>query len=127
MHIDEAALLRDSDLIGQLLDTFVAAQFRADFAASAIRPRMYHVRAEGGRHEVDLLFELTAGRVIAVEVKAAAAVEQHDARHLVWLREALGERFVYGLILHTGPALFELDERIVAAPISTIWTRPPAA
>jgi predicted AAA+ superfamily ATPase len=123
MHIDEAAVLRDADLIGQLLDTFVAAQFRADFAASAIRPRMYHVRAEGGRHEVDLLFEMSAGRVIAVEVKAAAAVEKHDARHLIWLREALAERFVYGLVLHTGPALVELDERIVAAPISALWTR----
>jgi hypothetical protein len=84
---------------------------------------MYHVRAEGGRHEVDLLFEMSAGRVIAVEVKAAAAVEKHDARHLIWLREALAERFVYGLVLHTGPALFELDERIVAAPISALWTR----
>ena len=126
MHTDEAGVMRDSDLLGQLLDTFVAAQFRADLAASPSRPRMYHVRTEGGRHEVDLLFEMTAGRVIAIEVKAAAAVDRKDARHLAWLREMLGERFAYGLVLHTGPGLFELEDRISAAPIGTIWTRPAA-
>ncbi len=60
--------------------------------------------------------------MIAIEVEADAAPGQRAGRHLKWLRNRLGDRFVAGVVLHTGPRAFELDERIVAAPISAIWT-----
>jgi hypothetical protein len=41
--------------------------------------------------------------------------------HLRWLREELGERFLAGVVLHTGPRIYELDEKIVAAPIAVLW------
>jgi hypothetical protein len=44
-----------------------------------------------------------------------------DARHLEWLRERLGERFLAGAVLHTGPRPFRLSERICALPIATLW------
>jgi hypothetical protein len=37
-----------------------------------------------------------------------------------WLRDELGDRFASGVVLHTGPSAFELADRIVAAPISTL-------
>lgn len=40
---------------------------------------------------------------------------------LAWLRDTLGASFVQGVLFHTGPRAFVLDERIVALPISTIW------
>jgi len=95
---------------------------RRGLPACPSRPRMYHVRTEGGRHEVDLLLELSGHRVIGIEVKAAAAATLHDARHLEWLRDQLGERFVHGLVMHAGPRMFELSDRITAAPISTLWS-----
>ncbi len=45
----------------------------------------------------------------------------NDARHLAWLRDAIGESFVNGLVLHTGPGLFGLGDRITAAPIGMLW------
>jgi hypothetical protein len=59
--------------------------------------------------------------LIALEVKATAAPGESDAKHLVWLREELGDRVVAGVVLHTGPRIYELDERVLAAPISTVW------
>ncbi len=56
-----------------------------------------------------------------MEVKASAAPKSYDARHLKWLRDELGHRFVAGVVFHTGPRVFDLDDRIVAAPICTIW------
>ena len=44
-----------------------------------------------------------------------------DARHLEWLRDAMGDRFTGGVVLHTGRDTFELSDRIPAAPISTLW------
>jgi hypothetical protein len=43
-----------------------------------------------------------------------------QARNLVWLRDRLGDTFVGG-VLHTGRHVYRLDDKIVAAPICTIW------
>lgn len=104
-------MLRDGDLLGRVLESFVVAQIRAELPACASRPRLYHLREEHGRHEVDLLAELGAGRLVAFEVKAGAA-DLGAARHLTWLRERLGSRFARGVVFHTGPRAFELDDRI---------------
>ena len=76
--------------------------------------------AVDGRHEVDLLAELRAGKLVAFEVKAGAA-DLPAVRHLTWLRERLGERFARGVVLHTGPRAYELDDRIIALPICALW------
>lgn len=64
---------------------------------------------------------LSGGRVVAIEVKAAAAPTVADAKHLAWLRDRLGDRFLAGVVFHTGPRLYRLGERIVAAPIAALW------
>jgi predicted AAA+ superfamily ATPase len=121
LRLDAGAVLRDGDLLGRLLDTFVAAQLRAEGATGETRPRLYHLREEHGRHEVDVLAEIGGQDVLAFEVKADAAPDRGAARHLAWLRDRLGERFLGGVVFHTGPASFELDKRIAAVPICAIW------
>ncbi|MFN2539288.1 MAG: hypothetical protein ABR549_14220 [Mycobacteriales bacterium] len=34
---------------------------------------------------------------------------------------AVGERLRAGVVLHTGPSAYQLDERILAAPICAAW------
>jgi predicted AAA+ superfamily ATPase len=121
LRTEVAGVMRDGELLGRVLDTFVAAQLRPELAVSASRPRLHHLRTAQGRHEVDLLGELAGGRLIGIEVKAGASPTAGDARHLAWLRDQLGERFAAGVVLHTGPRLYGLGERIVAAPICTLW------
>jgi predicted AAA+ superfamily ATPase len=121
IRADVDGVVRDGDLLGRVLDSFVAAQLRPELESSAERARLYHLRTKGGEHEIDLLFELGGFRVIAVEVKAASAPDPAAARHLEWLRHELGDRFVRGVVLHTGPREYQLGDRIVAAPISTLW------
>jgi predicted AAA+ superfamily ATPase len=99
----------------------VAAQLRAEAAVADARPRLHHLRTEGGRHEVDLLAELAGERLIGIEIKAGAAPDRADAKHLCWLRDEYDTKFVTGVVFHTGPRIYELDDRIVAAPISTLW------
>jgi predicted AAA+ superfamily ATPase len=121
LRLDGRGVMSDGPLLGRVLDTFVAAQIRPELDVSEMRPRLYHLRTEQGRHEIDLLAELAGQRVIALEIKAGAAPGRRDARHLVWLRDELGDRFLAGVVLHTGPRAYRVDERIVAAPISTLW------
>lgn len=121
LRLDVPTLMRDSDQRGRILETFVLAQLRPEVATSTSRPRLYHLRTEEGRREVDILAELSGGQVIGIEVKAGAAPDEGEAKHLKWLREELGDKFAGGVLFHTGPRIFELDERIVAAPISALW------
>lgn len=60
-------VLRDGDLLGRVLDTFVAPKAK-------------------------------------------------DTAHLAWLRDALGDRFIAGVLFHTGPRTYHLAERITAHP-----------
>lgn len=118
--VETADVLADGDLLGRLLETFVVSQLRADLPRSP-NIRLSHLRTEAGRHEVDIVAELSAGRVIGIEVKAAAAPRPDDARHLAWFRDRVGEPFVLGVVLHTGPSAYRLGERLVAVPICSLW------
>ena len=122
LRMDRRSVLRDGGVLGRVLDTFVAAQIRSELPVSGLQPRLFHLREKNGRHEVDLLAELGGDRVIAFEVKASAAPNRSDAAHLEWLRERLGDRFVAGLVLHTGPSAFSLSDRVAAVPIASLWT-----
>ena len=123
LRLDVNGVLRDGDVLGRLLDTFVASQLRAELPTTVSRPRLHHLRQQQGRHEVDLLAEQAGGTVIGIEVKAAAAPTARDARHLTWLRERLGDGFAAGVVLHTGPRVFRLGDRIMAVPICSLWDR----
>jgi hypothetical protein len=65
--------------------------------------------------------ELGGGKVIGIEIKAEAAPDRVSAKHLIWLRDELRERFLRGVVLHTGPGVYQLEDRIEAAPICAIW------
>lgn len=117
-----SAVMRDGDLMGRVIETFAVAQLRAEAAASDLYPRLHHLRDAQGRHEVDVIAELDGQRVIGIEVKSTGVPKAAHARHLRWLRDRLGSRFVAGVVLHTGPRSFTIDEQITAAPISTLWS-----
>ena len=121
LGLDTTLVLREGDLMGRLLDTFVVAQLRAELATSATRPRLYHVRQQQGRLEVDLLAELAGGRLVAIEVKVDSAPSPDAARHLATLRDLYPETFVAGIVLHTGPRAYGLGDRLFAVPISSLW------
>ena len=113
--------LADGEIFGRLIDTFALAQLRPEAALSIERCRLYHLRADSGRHEVDLIVERDAGRILGVEIKAGAAPDAEDAKHLVWLRDELGDRFIAGAVLHTGPGIYPLSDRIFAVPLCALW------
>jgi predicted AAA+ superfamily ATPase len=119
--VDTRAVLADGVLLGKVLESFVLSQLRAELPVCRTRPRLYHLRQEQGRREVDIVAELGAQRIIGIEVKAGAPTPA-DARHLTWLRDEYGDRFVAGIILHTGPLTYQLAERVTAAPIATLWS-----
>jgi hypothetical protein len=121
MGAHTAEILRDGDLLGRILDTFVVGQMRSKIVALGGDSRLFDLRTEQGRREADCLVEWADGRVITVEAKADAAPSGDAARHLVWLRDRLGKRFVARVVFHTGPRAFRDEERVVMLPICAMW------
>jgi uncharacterized protein len=121
LGITEGDVLTDGDLLGRLIETFVVAQVRAECALMTPTPRLHHLRTNEGR-EIDLVIEVGARRLIAIEIKATATPDTGDARHLRWFRRELGDQQVTTILLHTGPETLTFDDGTVAAPISALWT-----
>lgn len=119
--VNEHEIVRDGDLRGRWFDAFAVMQLRAELAAASPKRTMHHLRIEGGRHEIDLVVDLGRGRLFGIECKAGAAPTREDARHLIWLRDQLGRNFAGGVVLHSGRAVVELDDRIGAVPLSAAW------
>lgn len=115
-------ILDDAALLGRFFDAFGAAQLRPELALMDPQPLTYHLRTQGGRQEVDLVFDLGRGQAIGLEFKAASVVDKADAKHLFTMRDDLGDRFLAGAVLHSGPGLFELGDRVYAIPLCAIWS-----
>lgn len=120
--LDAATILGDGDLLGRTMDSLVLSQLRPEVALEPFGVRLHHLREESGRQEVDIVAEMPGGRVVGLEVKAGSNPTGSDGKHLRWLRDKLGARFVSGAVLHTGTEVFQLDDRVLALPIATIWT-----
>ncbi len=63
------------------------------------------------RHLVDISLLQT---LVGVDARRAA-------RHLATFRDLFPDRFVGGVVFHAGPNRYRISDRIVAAPISTLW------
>lgn len=125
LYADEQTLTRDATLIGQLFETFVAAELRTYVETAHERTEMFHARDRDG-HEVDLVFE-RRGQIVALEVKSSTTVSSPDAKGIRWIRDQVGDRFQFGAVLYAGEVPFRLDHDIWALPISYLWQAPEAA
>ena len=121
LRVDARTVIRDARLVGSLIDSFVAAQLRTELVIAGSSAAMAHLRQADGRHEIDLVLEGPAGRIVGIEIKAASAPTPAMAKHLCWLRDELGDQFACGVLFHTGPRPFQLSERVWALPIAALW------
>jgi predicted AAA+ superfamily ATPase len=121
MGLSPDALARPGNAAaGTLLESFVVNEIVKLRDASGSEATAYHFRDRDQR-EVDLLLEVPDGRVVAVEVKASASVDEPDLRHLKYLQDRLGDRFVQGIVLYTGRRPLSFGDGLMALPINLLW------
>lgn len=117
---DEQRIANDDRVTGPALETFVAMEIVKHASWSAAAPRVYHFRDRRGA-EVDLVPEDRSGRVAAIEVKAKVSSAGADRRGLEMLRDAAGDRFLAGAVVHPGERTLPLGDRLWAVPIGALW------
>jgi predicted AAA+ superfamily ATPase len=121
LDVDTAGVFTDGAVLRRLLATFVTQQLRVEADAGQSRPHLFHLRDKQARHHVDVVVEYADGGVVALDFSASAHPDDKEFRQLRWLRDRLGGRFVGGVLLCTADAPAEVDDRVRAASISTIW------
>ncbi len=107
---------------GRLLEAFVCQELRKQITWSRRQPRLYYYRTVSGR-EVDFVLEARDGRVVGIEVKAAAAVRAADFRGLEDLADTVGGRLALGVVLYQGGEVVAFGPRLWAVPIGALLSQ----
>ncbi len=105
---------REGTLLGALFESLVTLSVRT--CAQANEARVGHLRTRGGEREIDLIVERRDGRVVALEVKLSATVDDADTRHLAWLSERLGPDLLDAAVITTGQEAYRRPDGIGVVP-----------
>ncbi len=118
-----ARVKRDDALAGPLVENLALGELARQLTWSATYAHLYHYRDRDGR-EIDAVLEHNDGRVVAIEVKAAASVNIGDFRHLDALARKIGDRLHRAVVLYTGDRTVPFGPRMSAVPIDALWQSP---
>ncbi len=121
LGLSRERLADNTTLVGPLLQNFVVMELRKQVPWSRTQAQLFHFRTQTG-HEVDLLLEDAAGRLVGIEIKARATINSRDFKGLRALAEATGRRFHRGVVLYTGAETIPFGERFHALPVSVLWS-----
>lgn len=120
LGLDAATLEKDRAKLGPMLETFVLQELRRQAGAREDPIDFFHFR-DRDDFEVDIVLEWGTSRIAAIEVKAAASVNEGDLRGLRKLREAVGNDFACGVVLYDGAATIAFGEGLFAVPLRALW------
>lgn len=109
---------RDGTLLGALFECLVTLSVRV--YSDAFRASVTHLRTQRGDHEVDLIVTGEDGAAVALEVKLGAVPDDRDVRHLLWLRDRLGDDLVDAAVITTGPTAYRRRDGIAVVPLGLL-------
>ncbi len=109
---------QEGTMLGHLFESLATLCIRVP--AQALEADVGHLRTRNGDHEIDLVAIRADGKVLAVEVKLSATVDDHDTRHLHWLRRHLGEQLLDAVVINIGPVAYRRRDGIGVVPLALL-------
>ncbi len=106
---------RDGTLLGALFESLVALSVRT-YAQTVEASRVSHLRTRAGEHEIDLIVERGDRGVVAFEVKLNRNDDDSDCRHLLWLRDQIGDDLLDAAVITTGGEAYRRPDGIGVIP-----------
>ena len=113
-------LKADRTAFGALLESFAFSEIVKLMTASSLQLTLWHFRDQQMR-EVDIVLERDDGMIAGIEIKASATVRPGDFGGLRTLAQACGDRFALGTVLYDGTDVVPFGDRLIAAPLSSLW------
>lgn len=119
MSLSADGILRSGSYLGALFESLITLCVRV--YAQAAEATVLHLRTrEPNEHEIDLIVERGDGRVVAIEVKLARTIGPKDVRHLLWLRDRIGEGLLDAVVVTTGATAYRRDDGIAVVPAALL-------
>jgi uncharacterized protein len=110
-------IAREGTLLGALFESLVALSVRV--YAQAAEARTAHLRTWSGDREIDLIVE-HGQKVVAIEIKLGQVPDERDVRHLLWLRNELGDALADAVVITTGQAAYRRADGIAVVPAALL-------
>jgi len=88
--------------------------------AQAAEATVSHLRTRGGERVVDLIVEGDGLRVLGIEVKLGRTVSDADVRHLLWLRQQIGDALLDAMVLTTGGEAYRRADGIAVVSLALL-------
>jgi predicted AAA+ superfamily ATPase len=127
LEVDADALLRarptgpptprDGTLLGTLFESLVTLCVRV--YSQHAEARTAHLRTWSGDREIDLIVE-RGPSLLAIEVKLGQVPSDRDVRHLLWLREKLGDELSDAVVITTGHTAYRRADGIAVVPAALL-------
>lgn len=108
---------RDGGFLGGLFESLAALSIRV--FAQHCDADVFHLRTGSGRHEVDFVVEGDAG-VVGIEAKLHGTIGDDDVKHLLWMRDKLGDRCVDTVVVHTGREAYRRRDGVAVVPLALL-------
>jgi uncharacterized protein len=109
---------RDGTLLGALFESLMGLCLRV--YAQGAEAHVRHLRTKAGEREVDFVLVRGDARVVALEVKLSATVDDADVRHLLWLRDQLGDELLDAAVINTGRDAYRRRDGIAVIPAALL-------
>ena len=120
MDIHAKDVQADRSRYGHVLESFVFGELLKHSTTADDNYQLLYYR-DADKFEVDVVIENSAGKLVGVEIKAAATVKERDLRGLKKLASLAGDQFTAGVLLYDGDETLPLGNNPWAAPLSTLW------
>ncbi|MBI4292649.1 MAG: ATP-binding protein [Betaproteobacteria bacterium] len=111
---------KDRAVLGPILETFTFSEILKQTAWLDEACLLHHYR-DKDQDEVDIVVEAHDGRLIGIEVKAAATVNTGDFKALRKLSDVCDDNFKLGVVLYDGENIVPFGRHMFAAPMSCVW------
>ena len=109
---------RDGTLLGQLFESLITQSVRV--YAQRHEAEVRHFRMWDGRREIDLIVERDDSRVLAIEVKLSTSADDDDVKHLLWLKEQMGDDLVDMVLVNTGAHAYRRPDGVAVVPAALL-------
>ena len=111
---------KDRSVLGPILETFVFSEIMKQTAWLDEACLLHHFR-DKDQNEIDIVVEANDGKLIGIEVKAAATVNTGDFKALRKLSDVCDDNFKLGVVLYDGERIVPFGKHMFAAPMSCAW------
>lgn len=88
--------------------------------AQVAEAKVGHLRTQGGSHEIDSSSPAAGAGAWPSRSKLAAVVNDHDVRHLHWLKKQLGAELADSVIVTTGRDAYRRADGVAVVPAALL-------